>query len=406
MAVIVLKLHDLAHGGDAVGLHDGKAVFVPLGIPGETVRVQLMEEHKRYARARLLKVLKPAPERISPRCRYFGLCGGCQWQHIDYEAQLGFKREILLSQLRRVGKQSGPLVRPMLGMPDPWAYRNHAQLAIDAQGKLGYYAMRSHDVVPVDECPILHPLLDALWDALDVEYEGLRRISLRAGIGTGEQMVIFEGEGAPPEIEVDLPVTCLYWASHEEIVILAGDGHFHERVLERIFRVSGPSFFQVNTWQTERMIEVVDSYLSLKSDETLLDAHCGVGTFALSLVPRAGRVLGIDSSPWAIADAFANKSEDNVEFVQGSVEEVLPSLGMLCDAVLLDPPRSGCSPEALLALARARPRRIVYVSCDPATLARDILRLTSSGYDLIEVQPVDMFPQTYHIESIALLHRA
>ena len=405
MTAVELELHDLAHGGDAVGLHEGKAVFVPFGIPGETVRVQLVEAHKRFARGRLLKVLEPAPERVSPRCRYFGLCGGCHWQHIEYEAQLGVKRQILLAQLERVGKQSGPVVRPTLGMSDPWVYRNHVQLAIDAMGGLGYYATRSHDVVPVEKCPIVHPLLDALWDGLDVECEGLRRISLRAGTGTGEQMVIFEGEGDPPELEVDVPVSCLYSEGGEELVILAGNSYFHERVSDRILRVSGPSFFQVNTLQAERMIEVVGSYLDLKSGETLLDAYCGVGTLALSLMPPAARAIGIDGSPWAIADALANNSGDEVEFVLGSVEEVMPSLGTSCDALVLDPPRSGCSPEALRALACAGASRIVYVSCDPATLARDILRLTSTGYDLIEVQPIDMFPQTYHIESCALLHR-
>ncbi|MFH1084375.1 MAG: TRAM domain-containing protein, partial [Chloroflexota bacterium] len=303
MTTLTLRLDDLAHGGDAVGHHEGQAVFVPLGIPGETVRVALEEQRGTYARGRLLEVLEPAASRVAPPCPYFGLCGGCQWQHIAYEAQLEHKRRIVADLLARLGGQPDAPVRPALGMDDPWAYRNHVQLKMDRQGRIGYYALKSHAVVPVEQCLITHPLVDELWDALEIELEDLDGIGLRAGAATGEQMVILEGHpGDLPELEVDFPVACVYLAG-ESLAVLAGDSHIHEALLGRRFRLSAPSFFQVNTAQAERLAEAVRTYLDLQPDEALLDAYCGVGTFALLLADAAGSVLGIESSPWAIEDA-------------------------------------------------------------------------------------------------------
>jgi len=408
MTSITLKLRDLGYGGEAVGEYQGQVIFVPLGIPGETVRVELTEVRKRYARARLLEVLDPSPERVAPRCRYFGFCGGCHWQHIAYSAQLRFKRELLTSQLQRLGKQSHPPVRPVIGMDDPWAYRNHVQLTMHPQEGLGYQALRSHEVVAVDECRIIHPLLEELWAALELDPEGPPRVSLRAGVGTGEQLILFEGdEDEPPELELDVPVSCVYQGPRGIPIVMAGESYYCERLAGRTFRVSAPSFFQVNTAQAERMLEVVRGHLAPQAHERLLDAYCGVGTFALSLATQVAHVTGIESSPWPIGDALANcADQDTVGFIQGNVEEVLPSLAASYDGLILDPPRAGCAPTALEALARCGASRIVYVSCDPATLARDVAHLATSGYELVEVQPIDMFPQTYHLESVALLRRA
>lgn len=407
MTAITLVLHDLGYSGEAVGEHEGQVVFVPLGIPGEVVRVELTEVHRRYARARLLEVLQPSPERVAPRCSYFGLCGGCHWQHIAYPAQLRFKRELLISQFQRLGRQPHPLVRPTIGMDDPWAYRNHVQLTMNPQEGLGYQALRSHEVVAVDECWIIHPLLEELWAALDIDPQGPPRVSLRAGTGTGEQLILFEGdEDEPPELELDLPISCVYWGRQGALIVLAGDSFYHERLAGRTFRISAPSFFQVNTLQAERMLEILRAYLGLQAHERLLDAYCGVGTFALSFAAQVAHVTGIESSPWSIDDALANRTDqDPAEFVQGSVEEVLPSLPTSYDCIILDPPRAGCTPKALEALAHCGAGRIAYVSCNPATLARDVARLATFGYKLVEVQPIDMFPQTYHLESIALLRR-
>ncbi len=405
MTSLTLTLTDISHGGEAVGRHDGKVIFVPLAIPGETVRVELTEQREHYAHARLLEVLAPSPGRVTPPCPWYGRCGGCHWQHIDYPTQLTLKRDIVRTQLERLGKQRDPQVQPTLGMDEPWAYRNHAQVVTDAQGRLGYNAPKSHTVVPVETCAILHPLLDELWSALDLEAGAPPRIVLRAGIGTGEQMVILEGDdNAVPDLEVDLPVSCLYQAADGTLTLLVGDDHYHERLAGRNYRVSAPSFFQVNTAQAERMLEVVREYASLQPGQALLDAYCGVGALGLSLLQPGVRLVGIESSPWAIDDAAANAREDeDVTLYEGNVEDVLPELGERYDVVVLDPPRAGCAPQALDAIVRAQPQHIVYVSCDPATLARDVARLSASGYRLVEAQPVDMFPQTYHVECVVLM---
>lgn len=407
MPTITLTLRDLAHSGEATGLHEGRTIFVPLGLPGERVRVELVEEFKRHARARLLEVLEPAPERVEAPCPHFGVCGGCSWQHIAYEAQLRFKQEMVRAQLQRLGQQVKPLVREVWGMEQPWAYRNQVQLVADEEGRLGYQALRSHDAVPVEVCLVTHPLLDDLWSALDLEVEELDRLILRAGTATGEQMLILEGPAeAIPELEVDMPISCLYQGDDGRLTVLVGDSFFHEQVGGRRFRVSGPSFFQVNTAQAERLVEVAQRYLAPQPKEALLDAYCGVGLFSLLFAPQVGSVLGIEESPWAIADAQANAAGmEQVTFVEGTVEEVLPALGRAFDVVLLDPPRAGCAPAALRALAACQPSRIVYVSCDPATLARDVATLATLGYALVEVQPVDMFPHTAHVECVALLRR-
>lgn len=407
--IVTLKLENMAHGGDAVGHHQGRAILVPLGIPGEVVRAQIIEERKRYALARIVEITQPSPQRVAPPCPYFGRCGGCQWQHLAYGAQLEHKREIVRAQLERIGQQAQPVVRDALGMAEPWAYRNHIQLAMGDEGALGYQSLKSHDIVPVEECALAHPLLDDLWGALDLDFD-LRQISLRAGIATGEQMIVFEGvTDELPEFEVDVPVSCLYQTPNGDLTVLAGSSYYHERLAGRTFRVSGPSFFQVNTAQAERMVEVVGRYLALQPGETLLDAYCGVGAFALTLGEQAGRVIGVEQSSWSLDDAEANLEAaggwEHVEFIEGAVEEALPELDLHCDAAVLDPPRAGCAPEALRAPAQAGPSRIVYVSCDPATLARDVALLAAQSYALVEAQPIDLFPQTYHIETVAWLVR-
>ena len=410
MTLLTLTLDGIAHGGDAVGRHEGKAVFVPLAMPGETVLVELTQEHARYAHARLVEVCDPSPQRVDPRCPHFGRCGGCQWQHMAYEAQLTHKREIVRSLLERTGHQEEPDVRPVLGMADPWAYRNHVQLRRDAEGRIGYYALKSHDVVPVEHCPLVHPLLDELWGALDIDLLDLKQIVLRAGPATGEQMVILQGSGEPPELSVDLPISCLWQDRRDQLSVLAGDDHIHERLGARTFRVSGPSFFQVNSEQAEVLIDVVRRELDLQPGERLLDAYCGVGTLMLSLGEGAGEVIGIETSPWAIDDAAANAEAcpwaDEVSLYEGDVAEVLRERSIACDAIVVDPPRAGLTGEALEALAACGASRLVYVACDPASLARDVFKLAEKGYRLDYVQPVDMFPQTYHIESVALLTRA
>jgi len=404
---LVVSLSDMAHGGEAVGRCEGKAVFVPFAIPGEQVRVEVVQDKGRFARGRLREVLSPSPFRVEPPCPYFGACGGCHWQHIAYEAQLQHKQSVVLGQLQRIGGLSAPRVLPTLGMADPWRYRNHAQFHVSGDGQLGFMATGSHRVVPVERCLLLHPSLEELFDSLDIELPGLRGLSLRAGVNTGEQMVIFElYDDQAPDIEVELPVSCVLLLPDGTPVTLVGSSAIHERVGGRTYRISASSFFQVNTAQADRLVALVSDLLNPGSDDVVLDVYCGVGTFALALAGTARQVIGIESSASAIADATANGTGvGNIAFHQGAAEELLPTLAIKAPLVVLDPPREGLGQAALSALIGLSPPRMVYVSCDPATLARDVKGLVGAGYVLRQVQPVDMFPQTYHIESVALLER-
>ena len=409
---IELVLHGIAHGGEAVGRHAGKVVFVPYAIPGERVRVEIVEEKARWARARLLDVLAPSPDRVAPPCPYFGpeRCDGCQWQQIAYERQATLKAEIVADQLRRLGRIAAPPVADVVALADDegvlaYGYRNQAQFALTADGKLGYRRAASHDVIAVARCLLLHPRLDELHGALDVAWPDLRGVGLRAGINTGDALVLFEAAGAEaPELEIDLPASCALLTGRG-VQPLIGDAWIEEAVAGQRYRVSAESFFQVNTPGAEALVEIVAAYAEPRPDDVLLDAYCGVGLFALALADAVAEVIGIESSPSACDDfAFNAGDRPNVTLHEGAVDAVLPALigqGQRADLVVLDPPRAGAGPEVIAGLASPAPRKIIYVSCDPATLARDSVHLAAAGYHLIEAQPVDMFPQTYHVETVA-----
>ncbi len=409
MTTFELQLTTMTHGGSALGRHEGRAIFVPYVLPGETARVEITEDKGRYAFAHPVEVLKPSPDRVEPPCPYFGAegCGGCQWQHASYQAQLRFKAEIVADQLTRIGKIAEPTVHPVIPDPTGWAYRNHAQFRPAPGGALGFQAAASNRTVAIDACLILHPLLSDLYANLDLELEGLLRLSLRAGTATGDRMLIFEmNDDLPPSLESDLPVSCVLLLSDGQHANLIGSNHITETVTGRSYRISAPSFFQVNTPQAAQLVRLVTEYLDLRGDETVLDAYCGVGLFTAHLAERAGLVLGIEASPSAVDDLLENTAAfDNVDVVEGPIEAVLPDLDMSIDAAVVDPPRAGIDRFALDALIEHGPARLVYVSCDPATLARDAKRLIAAGYRLAEVQPVDVFPQTYHVESVALFAR-
>jgi len=399
--ITTVKLTDIAHGGDAVGTVDGKVVFVPFGIPGETVRVEVIRQYARHLSARLVQVVEPSADRVKPPCPHFSACGGCQWQHIAYKRQLELKRQVVQMQIERIARLKVEVL-PVIGMPEPWAYRNNVQYKLSSSGELGFMAYHSNDVVPISECWIAHPQLEDLAGAFDLEDTPLSGITLRVGAGTGEALVLFEGE-EEPDISVDFPVSCVFLRQDGGVRVLAGENSFHERLNQRLWRISAPSFFQVNTQQAERLVQEVLTRLP-DGGTTLVDAYCGVGTFALSLAERFERVIGIEVSPWAIEDALANQvAEHNVTFYEGGTEELLPGLLPVDSAVVLDPPRAGCAPTVLQTLIAAQTRQIVYVSCDPATLARDLGILARAGYQVGAVQPIDMFPQTGHVETVVLM---
>jgi len=277
--------------------------------------------------------------------------------------------------------------------------------------RLGFAAAGSQDVVPIERCLLLHPLLDEMYGLLDLDWPELTRLSLRAGIHTGERLVILEAyDDEIPELEVDVPMSCVFRQRDGTDLTLIGSGVYHEILSGRRYRVSAASFFQVNTAQAETMLDVVHTYLDPRPSDTLLDLYSGVGVIGLSLSEHVDQVIGVEEHPAAVLDADLNAAElpagnSAVEWIQGPAEAVLPQLDAEVDKVVLDPPRSGCKPEVVQALLRLSPERIVYVSCEPTTLARDGARLIEGGYHLVEVQPLDMFPQTYHVETVSLWQR-
>jgi len=400
----VVTLTNLTYGGDAMGrLPDGKAVFVPFGLPGERVRVKIVEEKRGHARAELVEVLEPVKERILPRCIHFTACGGCHYQHLPYAAQLKAKRQILREQLERIGGISSPPVAEMVPSPQEWYYRNHIQFHLSAQGKLGYQAPQSNQVIEIQECHLPEPILNQLWPQLDLSgAQGLDRIAFRLGSGEETLLLLESSDPVPPELNVEMALSVVYKSPEGEIV-LAGEDFQLMEILGRSFQVSAGSFFQVNTLQAEQMVGFLLDNLELGKAKTLIELYCGVGLFSAFIAPRVKKLVGIEQSPSACVDFAANLDEfDHVELYQGAVEEVLPALKLSPDIVLADPPRTGIDRRAMDALLSLKPHLIAYVSCDPSTLARDAKRLTGVGYRLKQVTPFDMFPHTYHIESISL----
>jgi 23S rRNA (uracil1939-C5)-methyltransferase len=420
---IEINLDAIAHGGEAIGRHAGKAIFVPYAIPGERVRIEIVEERDRWARARLLDVLEHSPDRVEPPCPYFGpaadTCGGCQWQHIAYPRQAELKQEIVADQLRRLGRIANPPVADIVALADPssdddatapaflaYGYRNNVQFALTPEGRLGFRRAASHDVIPVERCLLLEPRLDDLHAALDVAWPELIGVNLRAGTEVDDTLILFEAAGdEAPELEIDLPAACAL-LTRRGLTPLIGEPWVFIEVLGRRYRVSAESFFQVNTIGAAALVEIVTAYAGPQPGDVLLDAYCGAGLFALALAELAGEVIGVESSPSACEDFEFNAGEQsNISLHEGAVEQVLPALrseGQRVDIVVLDPPRAGAGPEVIRELAALEPRRMVYVSCDPATLARDAVHLTAAGYRLVEAQPVDLFPQTFHVETVAL----
>ncbi|MBN1921466.1 MAG: 23S rRNA (uracil(1939)-C(5))-methyltransferase RlmD [Anaerolineae bacterium] len=402
-----LNVTAMAHGGDAIGKHQGRTVFVPFAIPGERLRVELVEERKHFIRARLLEVLEPSPVRVTPPCPYFGRCGGCHFQHIAYEAQVQIKGLVVLDQFQRVGKFENPLVFEPLPDVSGWEYRNHARFHITAEGHPGFLAADSQEIIPIKDCPIMHPLLGQLYTSLDLMLPDVEQMELRVGTATGDLMLLLQTyDEEPPSLEVDFPLSIVQVCHDTLPVPLIGLDYITEIVHGREFRISATSFYQVNSAQAERLVEIVLGALELQGHERVLDAYCGVGLFTAFLAEEAAEVVGIELNAASVADAVFNLADaPNVTLIEGQVEDVLPDWEQAFDAVVLDPPRTGLDPVMLDAMLRVSPERIVYVSCDPATLARDARRLVDAGYVLEWVQPVDLFPQTFHIENVALLTR-
>jgi 23S rRNA (uracil1939-C5)-methyltransferase len=399
-----LTFTGLAYPGRAFGRDDtGRMIFAPFGLQGETARIEIIESHKRWAQGRILEILEPSPERISPRCRHYTQCGGCHYQHIPYQKQLEVKAEIVRSQLERLGDFTNPPVAPTVPSPSPWNYRNHIQFSMSPDEQLGFHAPQSEQIVPIDECHLPDPELSDLWPRLDLSgAPEVERISLRSG-ADGVRMAIFHSQVQPEiEAEIDLPASVV-WLSHEEMVVLAGESHILMEGFDRFYQVSAQSFFQVNTEMIPHLVYQAMELLNPQAHETILDLYAGVGLFSTSIAEAGAYLIAVEESPWAAADFIVNLDEfDHVELFEAPVEITLPSLDIYPHGVLVDPPRSGLGRDVVQNLLHLFPSRLVYVSCDPATLARDAKALAEGGYQLEKVIPIDLFPQTYHIETLSL----
>lgn len=436
----------LNHEGDGVAKVKDFTVFVKRALPGEELKIRITKTKSSFAYAKIEEILKPSPSRVEPNCPVYKRCGGCHLQHMDYQAQLKFKWQIVADSLKRIGKFENINILPTIGSNEEWYYRNKAQFPIgESEGGLisGFYASRTHQIVEVDRCIIQHAdsnemvetakkILSDSGVSAYCEETGkgfIRHIITKNAFATGQKMLILvtNGRKFPNKDKVvkklmeKIPdITSLIQNVNsektnvilgKESIVLAGSPAIVDIIGGLKFKISSLSFYQVNPLQTEILYRKALEYALLDQSKTVIDAYCGIGTITLFLAQKAGKVYGVEVVENAIEDAKENariNGIENAEFIVGRAEEVIPQLyrqGVRADVIVVDPPRKGCDEALLEIITRMGPERVVYVSCNPSTLARDLRCLADGGYEIIEVQPVDMFPQTHHIECVVLLKR-
>lgn len=460
--IITLRIDDMGIDGEGVGKMDGFPFFVKDAVIGDLVEAKVMKVKKGYAYARLIQVIEPSPDRTEPRCPYHKQCGGCQIQALDYPAQLAYKENKVRNNLMRIGGFSKELLdqvmEPVVGMEDPFYYRNKAQfpIGVDKKGDLvtGFYAGRTHSIIPNTDCVlgvkenriILEMILDYMKKYKVSAYDettrkGLvRHVLIRKGFTSGEIMVcvIINGDNLPQEdklvdtlIKVKGMTSISVNINKENTNVIMGkdcrtiwgqdtiSDVIRMRSMENInageeivFAISPLSFYQVNPVQTEKLYSIALSYAELTGTETVWDLYCGIGTISLFMAKRARQVYGVEIVGQAIADARENARRNNIDnasFYVGKAEEVLPKLyqekGIRADVICVDPPRKGCDEACLETIVKMAPKRIVYVSCDSATLSRDLKYLCANGYELRRARAVDLFAQTVHVEAVVGLQR-
>ena len=434
--------------GEGIAKIDNKyPIFIEGALKGEKVKVRIVKVNKNFAYGKLMEVLEASEERVNPPCAIYKRCGGCKLQHASYNAQLDFKWDRVKDCVSKIGKLDPSIVKYPLGMEEPWRYRNKVQLPIgliNGEVKIGFFAPRSHDIIDMESCLIQDEIGDKVvkltreWIEkfnirpynVDGEYDEkgiVRHIMIRRGFTTNEVMIVLvtNGEKLPYKEEfVDLMVKNIPGIksiiqninSKKTNVILGlesktlwGEDTVSDYIGDFRFNISPLSFFQVNPIQTEVLYGKALEYANLTGNEEVFDAYCGTGTITLFLSQKAKKVYGVEIIPQAIDNAWINAKEnkvENVEFFVGESEVVIPDLinkGVKADVVVVDPPRKGCDKKLLDAITHIDAKKIVYVSCDPSTLGRDLKVLEENGYKTLEVQPVDMFPNTAHIENVALL---
>jgi 23S rRNA (uracil1939-C5)-methyltransferase len=446
--LLEVTVEKLVPGGEGLGKIAGYPIFVPSGLPGDRGAVQMISIKKDYARGLMIKRFEDAPGRVVPPCPLTESCGGCQWQHYDYAEQIVSKRDLLIETLSRIGKFSETemqaLVQPCIGMEDPWHYRNKGQFPfqmIAGQAKGGFFAPRSHDLVPIDHC-LIHP--EGINQALNAVEDALNRLEIPAydetiGKGFLRHLIVRQAYSSQKLLiglvshyweHTDLPklVEALKEALPDlvgivqnrnkepgnrilgrETRVLWGEEALEEELDGLKFKISLPSFFQVNPQQTISLYNTVRNLAQLKGGEKVVDAFAGAGTIGMWLAASVEKVYCLETAPAAIADGKANQALnqiENIEFIEGDVEKILPKLieREKMDLVIIDPPRKGCEPAVLATIIRSEAPSVIYVSCNPATLARD-LALMTDYYELEAIQPVDLFPHTFHLETVVKLKR-
>ncbi len=442
----LVKIEDIGDSGEGIGKIDGFTVFIDDAVPGDKAIVNLDKVKKSYAKGRIVEFIEQSSYRIDPKCPIAKECGGCQIQYIDYEKQLDIKKNTVTSAIERIGKLENVIIHDIIGMEKPYRYRNKAQfpIGIDKESSIiGFYKKGTHDIVDTQGCKIQHEINDKIVKVMKkiIDEKGLsvydeqtgkgllRHILTRVSFSTGDIMLVIVTNGnelpykdyITEELVKNLPkiksIIHNINAKKTNKVLgfkcntLYGDDKIIDYINDFKFEISPLSFFQVNPMQTEVLYEKALEYAKLNGNETVIDLYCGIGTISLFLANKAKKVYGIEIIDAAIEDAKRNaqiNDINNAEFHVGKAEELMPKLyndGVRPDVVVLDPPRKGCDEVVLKTIADMNPERIVYVSCKPSTLARDLKILDELGYRTVEVQPVDMFPHTTHVETVVLMSR-
>ncbi|MDU4861226.1 MAG: 23S rRNA (uracil(1939)-C(5))-methyltransferase RlmD [Terrisporobacter othiniensis] len=441
----VVEIVDIGQGGVGIGKFEGFTVFVDGGLVKDKIKVKITKSKKNYAVGEIVEILEPSPYRVERKCsKELKECGGCQIQELDYKEQLNVKTNEVKQVISRIGKLDDVVIHNALGMEEPFRYRNKAQFPIqkvDGVPVIGFYKKKSHDIIPTDQCIIQHDVNDKIIKIIKTYIRAykvsiydekthtgvLRHLVTKVGFTTKEVMVVLVANGRKlpylnelaSVLKENIPgfKTLVVNVNREktnvilgnENRVIYGDGKINDNIGDLVFEISPLSFFQVNPVQTEVLYNKALEYANLGENDTVFDIYCGIGTISLFLAQKAKKVYGIEIVEEAIKDAKINakiNNLDNVEFYVGKAEEVVPKMykqGKRANVVVVDPPRKGCDEKVLDTIVSMEPDRVVYVSCSPSTLARDLNYLDERGYKCLEVQPVDMFPHSVHIENVALI---
>jgi len=404
MKDLTLKMTDFAYGGAVIGREKGgRPVFVQGAIPGETVHAAVFQDKGRFARANLLDVIHSSPDRVLPHCPHFGLCNGCHYQHMTYQTQLRAKEAVVRDQLERIGKLKKPTVQPVLPNPTPLAYSIEVSFSPTADGRLGFWSAKSQQVIPIETCSLIQPRLLALFQDIDLELEDLRKLTLRTDSSDNMLAALEVNDVEPPQLEVDFPVSVAIVLPDRNAASLIGDPYLVQEVKGQSFRVSPGCFFQPNLGGAEQLLDVLLDYAGLKGDEYIVEAYSGVGMITAFLAAKAREVIAIEVNDDAVTDLVANLDHlDNVTLYHGLVEETLPALDARPDLLVVNPGPAGLTAPVIKNIKAMGPRRIIYASSELASLARDAKTLSRAGFRMLEVQPLDMQPQTFRVDTVSL----